>query len=127
MNFCLDKKLEVSTDQAITATAYSDSIEFGGAGEADGCAFDIRVKTAFATSNAGTLAIGIQDSPDGTTFTTRVTTPAFAAAALSASVGGNPLVSIGVPKGHAKYLRLVYTVVNAFTAGKVTANLNTVK
>ncbi len=127
MNFCLDKRLEVSTDQAIAATAYSDSIVCGGPGEAEGAAFDIRVKTAFATSNAGTLTFGIQDSPDGTTWTTRVSSPAFAAAALGATSGGKPLTSLTVPKDHAKHLRLAYTVANAFTAGAITAGLNTVR
>lgn len=127
MNYCLDKRLEVSKDQAITATAYSDSIVCGGPGEAEGTNFDVRVSTAFTTANAGTLTFGVQDSPDGTTWTTRVSSPAFAAAALGASAGGEPLTSLAVPRNHAKHIRLAYTVANAFTAGKITAGLNTVK
>lgn len=127
MNYCLDKRLEVSKDQEILATAYSNSIVCGSAGEAEGTAFDVRVSTKFTTADAGTLTVAIQDSPDGDTFTTRVSAPALAATALTASKGGAILLSLGVPKNHAKHIRLAYTVANNFTAGKVTAGLNTVR
>lgn len=127
MNYCLDKKLEVSKDQVVAATAYSNSIVCGGPGEAEGTAFDIRIPVAFTTADVGALVISVQDSPDGDTWTTRVSSPSFAVAALVATKGGKEFLSLGVPKNHAKHIRLAYTVTNNFTAGKITAGLNTVR
>lgn len=121
MKLFLDKLLEVSTDQEILETVYSEAIQFADACTADGSHFDVRVKTAF--TGTGTLIFSIQDSPDGTTYTSRVSSPSYNAAALPLSGAGAPLLSLAIPKGLKKYIRVAYTVSGTFTAGKVTTNL----
>lgn len=83
------------------------------------------VTTAFATSNGGTLQVSVQGSTDNSTWTTYVSTPAYAVGTL---VAGARLADIDLPRPPAgvaipRYLRLAYTVANAFTAGAVTSAL----
>lgn len=127
----LDKNLLVSSAQAITATAAStDVIDLGvaediGVGVHPELRLFCQVGTAFSTTNSGTLTIAIQGSTDNSTFDTYAQTIAYTAGALIANAR---LFDIDMPRPSAgqsrpRYIRLNYTVANAFTAGTVTAGL----
>lgn len=131
MNLGADNALKVFDQKAITtATVYSDAIKFedvGGANDAGGMSFDIRVDEDFTTSDVGALVFGIQDSADGTTYATVVSSKSFAVAALKASSGGKPTLSMALPKGLRKWVRLAAVLTNNMTAGSISAYLNTAK
>lgn len=85
----------------------------------------VLVTTALTSTNA-TLTVNFQGSTDNSTWTTYASSPAYAAAALTA---GARLFDIDMPRPPAgvaipRYVRLSYTVgVGTFTAGNITAAL----
>lgn len=120
-----DDKLEVSLNQAITASAAStDVLDLGEVSPDRGTGKRIWaecvVTEAFAASGAATLNIGIQDSADNSTYGDLVSTRAIPKTEL---LKGKSF-AIDLPEGkHKRYLRLYYTVTNGpFTAGKITAH-----
>lgn len=121
MKLALDKLLEVWTEQEITATCYSTAIQFPAECTAEGSHFDIRVKTAM--DGAGSVVFSIQDSDDDSTYVSRVSSASLAKANLPATTGGKPVLSLWIPSGLGKYVRLACTVTGTVSAGKVTANL----
>lgn len=123
-NLYLDKRLEFSENQAITASAESENaLDFGVEhGSAAGKAIDIRIKEDFAGGTS--LQFVLQDSADGTTYTDKLTSPAFQAAQLKAK-GEDVFYSLAIPKGLRRFIRLKYAVTGTFTKGKVHAILNT--
>ena len=82
INLYLDKRLEFSENQAITGTAESENaLDFGVEhGSAAGKAIDIRIKEDFAGGTS--LQFVLQDSADGTSYTDKLTSPAFQASQL---------------------------------------------
>lgn len=130
----IDKQLLFSTAQAITTvSAVSDNIidlqnaRDIGVGDNPSLKLFAYVTTAFLTTNAGTIQVAIQGSTDATTWTNYAlsNSTAFTAGTL---VAGAHLFDISVPRpppGAAlpRYLRLNYTLANAFTAGAITAGL----
>ena len=123
-NLYLDKRLEFSENQAITASAESDNaIDFGAEQcSAAGKTIDIRIKENF--SGGTSLAFVLQDSADGTSYTDKLTSPTFQAAQLKGT-GGEVFYSLAIPKGLRRFIRLKYAVTGTFTKGKVHAILNT--
>ena len=124
INLYLDKRLEFSENQAITASVESENaLDFGVEhGSAAGKAIDIRIKEDFAGGTS--LQFVLQDSADGTTYTDKLTSPAFQAAQLKAK-GEDVFYSLAIPKGLRRFIRLKYAVTGTFTTGKVHAILNT--
>lgn len=123
-NLYLDKKLEFSENQAITASAESENaIDFGVEKcSAAGKAIDIRIKEDFAGGTS--LQFVLQDSANGTAYTDALTSPAFQTAQLKAK-GTDVFYSLAIPKGLRRFIRLKYAVTGTFTKGKVHAILNT--
>jgi len=124
-NVYLDKKLELSDNQAITSGTIESQnvIDFGVENaSAGGKAIDIRVSETF---DGGTsVQFVLQDSADGVSFTDKVTTAAYQTADLKVS-SAKPLCSIAVPDGLKRYMRLKYVVVGTYTKGKIHAIMNT--
>lgn len=127
----IDGLLRLSDGQEVTtgATPSTNVIDLKtardiGVGD-DDLEFNVMVGTAFTSGGSGTLAIAVQGSVDNSTFTTYVTTPAIAVAALTA---GSQRV-LKMPRRVAgaampRYVRLLYTVATAdMTAGTITADL----
>lgn len=85
----------------------------------------VLVSTAFASTGSSTLVAAVQGSTDGTTWTTMLSLPSVAKAALVAGARIDFKVPRPVP-GQAlpRYLRMNYTVgVADFTSGNLTAAL----
>ena len=123
-NLYLDKRLEFSENQAITASAESENaLDFGVEKcSAAGKAIDIRIKEDIDGGTA--LTVVLQDSADGTSYADKLTSPAFQAAQLKAK-GEDVFYSLVIPKGLRRFIRLKYVVTGTFTKGKVHAILNT--
>lgn len=123
INLYLDKKLELSANQSITATKESENaIDFGTNCSAAGKTIDIRIKEAFAGGTS--LQFVLQDSADGSAYMDKLTSPAFQTAQLKAS-GTDVFYSLAIPKGLRRFIRLNYVATGTFTKGKVHAILNT--
>lgn len=128
----LDGNLLLDTAAAITTSTNSTNVidlstfRDMGVGQEDGATPQILciVSTAFTTTNSATLQVAFQGSTDNSTWNTYVSSPAYAAAALTA---GARLLDIDVPRPAAglaipRYLRLSYTVgTGVFSAGNVTS------
>lgn len=116
----LDADLLFSNKQAVTATATStNEIDLGAAGDAIGQELTIHVvvDTAFATLTS--LAVSLETSADGSTWTTVLSGPAVPRASLTK---GASIFCVRVPQGLSRYVRMKYTVGGSnATAGKVTA------
>lgn len=116
----LDADLLFSNKQAVTATATSTNvIDLGAAGDAIGQELTIHVvvDTAFAT--LASLAVSLETSADGSTWTTVLSGPAVPRARLTK---GANIFCVRVPQGLSRYVRMKYTVGGSnATAGKVTA------
>ena len=123
----LDKFLQVSSKQAVTASAAStDVIDFGQAnpntGMDDITEMVITVDEAVAAAGAATVQFSIQDSADNATFVDVAMTGAIAKAELSL---GKQVV-IPMPVKLRRYCRVYYTVgAGPLTAGKFTASITT--
>lgn len=116
----LDADLVFSNKQAVTTTATStNEIDLGAAGDAIGQELTIHVvvDTAFATLTS--LAVSLETSADGSTWTTVLSGPAVPRASLTK---GANIFCVRVPQGLSRYVRMKYTVGGSnATAGKVTA------
>lgn len=123
----LDKFLQVSSKQAVTASAAStDVIDFGQAnpntGMDDITEMVITVDEAVVAAGAATVQFSIQDSADNATFVDVAMTGAIAKADLSQ---GKQVV-IPMPVKLRRYCRVYYTVgTGPLTAGKFTASITT--
>jgi hypothetical protein len=119
----IDKALQVSNEQAVTASAAStDVIDFGQANPNTGLnenltmAFTVDV-TATASGSA-TVVFSIQDSADNSTFADVIATGVIAKADI---VAGAQFL-LPMPPKHRRYVRGYYTVATGpLTAGKVSA------
>lgn len=123
----IDKNLQVSNEQAVTATAAStDVIDFGQAnpdvGMTDQCSMVITTDEAATASGAATVTFSVQDSADNSTFVDVAVTAAIAKATL---VAGYQHV-IPMPTKLRRYCRVYYTVATGpLTAGKFSAQVVT--
>jgi hypothetical protein len=121
----IDKYLQLSDNQAITATAASENvIDAGGAvrdlggGEPLYAVFSVTQSFTVSTGTP-TLTLAVQDSADNGTFVNVVATAPIALAELK--VGKQ--VVLALPPGLRRYLRANYTASAAFTGGKVSAQI----
>lgn len=120
----IDKALQVSNEQAVTASAASsDVIDFGQANPDAGMADLYAVITtdeAAAASGSATVTFSVQDSSDNSTFADVAATAAIAKATL---VAGYQHV-IPLPPKLRRYCRVYYTVgTGPLTAGKFSAQV----
>lgn len=121
----IDRNLQVSNEQAVTATAAStDVIDFGQAnpntGLSDHSNMVITVDESATAAGAATVTFALQDSADNSTFLDVAVTAAIGKAALTA---GQQFV-IAMPTKHRRYVRVNYTVATGpLTAGKFSAQV----
>lgn len=121
----IDKNLQVSNEQAVTASAAStDVIDFGQAnpnvGANDRANMVVTVDEAAAAAGAATVTISVQDSADNSTFADVAVTAAIPKATL---VAGYQHV-IPMPTKLRRYCRVYYTVYTGpLTAGKFSAQV----
>lgn len=123
----IDKALQVSNEQAVTASAAStDVIDFGQAnpdlGMCDQCNMVITTDEAATAAGAATVTFSVQDSADNSTFADVAVTAAIGKATL---VAGYQHV-IPMPTKLRRYCRVYYTVgTGPLTAGKFSAQVVT--
>lgn len=123
----IDKLLQISNEQAVTASAASeDVIDFGQAnpniGMDDRSSMVITVDESAAASGAATVTFSVQDSADNSTFADVAVTAAIGKASLAA---GQQIV-IPMPTKLRRYCRVYYTVATGpLTAGKFSAQVVT--
>ena len=123
----IDKLLQVSDAQAVTASAAStDVIDFGqtnpNTGMDDLTVLAITVDESATAVGAATVVFSIQDSADNSTFADVATTVAVGKATL---VAGYQL-TIKMPNKLRRYCRVYYTVATGpLTAGKFSAQVVT--
>lgn len=121
----IDKFLQVSNEQAVTASAAStDAIDFGQANPDVGMdgrsKMVITVDEAAAAVGAATVVFSVQDSADNSTFADVAATVAVGKATL---VAGHQIV-IPMPTNLRRYCRVYYTVgTGPLTAGKFSAQI----
>lgn len=123
----IDKLLQVSNEQAVTASAAStDVIDYGQAnpdsGLNDNVTMAITVDEAATASGSATVTFSVQDSADNSTFTDVYATAAIGKATLTAG----KQILIPMPYQHRRYVRVYYTVATGpLTAGKFSAQVVT--
>lgn len=122
----IDKALQVSNEQAVTATAAStDVIDFGQANPDVGMAdlyMVITTDEAATAAGAATVSVALQDSADNSSFADVAVTAVIGKATL---VAGYQIV-IPMPTKLRRYCRLNYTVATGpLTAGKFSAQVVT--
>lgn len=123
----IDKLLQVSNEQAVTASAAStDVIDFGQAnpnvGMDDLSKMVITVDASATAAGAATVAFSVQDSADNSTFADVSVTAPIGKAELTA---GRQIV-IPMPVRLRRYCRVYYTVATGpLTAGKFSAQIVT--
>jgi len=123
----IDKLLQVSDDQAVTATAASTNvIDFGqknpNTGLTDLLKMVITVGESATADGAATVTFAIQDSADNSSFADVATSGAIGKADLAAGAQ----IIIPMPINHRRYVRVNYTVATGpLTAGKFSAQVVT--
>lgn len=121
----IDKLLQVSDAQAVTASAAStDVIDFGQANPNSGInqitSLAITVDETATAAGAATVTFSVQDSADNSSFADVAVTAATGKAALPAGAQ----VLIQMPVVHRRYVRAYYTVATGpLTAGKFSAQI----
>jgi len=121
----LDKYMILSDGQAITTSAASDNeIDFGAAShdvdQGTPIYLEVWLDTAFDTSS-NTLTITLKDSPDGTTYTDRMTI--LEATATSSLLTAGLLRKFSLPNDLARYIELYYTCSTTLSSGVINAFL----
>ena len=124
-----DKLNILSNAQAITVTAAStDYLDLGTArdlGRGQEIWAQVRVHTAFTTSDAADLTVALQ-ADDNTSFSSATTLLQSASAIAAATlVAGYHILRVRIPiSTPERYMRFYFTVgTGSFTAGKVDAEL----
>jgi hypothetical protein len=121
----IDRQLQVSNEQAVTASAAStDVIDFGqtspNTGTPDLLDLSITVDETVAAAGAATVTFSIQDSADNSSWADVALTAPIGKAALP--IGTQ--ITIPMPNVHRRYLRVFYTVgTGPLTAGKFSAQV----
>jgi hypothetical protein len=123
----IDKQLQVSDAQAVTASAAStDVIDYGqtnpNSGLNDNVVLAITVDEAATAAGAATVVFSVQDSADNSSFADVYATTTIGKATL---VAGYQIL-IPMPYRHRRYVRVYYTVATGpLTAGKFSAQVVT--
>ena len=123
----IDKALQVSNEQAVTASAAStDAIDFGQVtpdiGLSDRANMVITVDASATAAGAATVTFSVQDSADGSAFADVAVTAAIGKASLTA---GKQII-IPMPTSLRRYCRVYYSVATGpLTAGKFSAQVVT--
>lgn len=123
----IDKLLQVSNEQAVTASAAStDVIDFGQAnpdiGVDDMCNMVITTDEAATAAGAATVTFSVQDSADNSTFADVAVTTAIPKATLA--LGFQHVIPM--PYKLRRYCRVYYTVATGpLTTGKFSAQVVT--
>lgn len=123
----IDRSLQVSNEQAITATAAStDVIDFGQAnpntGLTDHLTMAVTVDEAATAAGAATVTFAVQDSADNSSWADVAATAAIGKAALPAGAQ----VLVPMPLQHRRYVRVNYVVATGpLTTGKFSAQVVT--
>ena len=123
----IDKQLQVSDAQAVTASAAStDVIDYGqtnpNSGLNDNVVLAITVDEAATAAGAATVVFSVQDSADNSSFADVYATTTIGKATL---VAGYQIL-IPMPYKHRRYVRVYYTVATCpLTAGKFSAQVVT--
>lgn len=126
----IDRYLQVSNAQVVTATAVSTDVIDAGAtknaaigrdlGGGTQLFLEITVGATFTAAGAGTMAIALQDSADNATFADVLTLPPLALASL---VVGSRFY-IPLPAKMRRYIRANYTVATGpMLTGNVSAQV----
>ena len=123
----IDKLLQVSAAQVVTATAVStDVIDFGQASPdigivgPGGLYMVVTVSEAAAAAGAATVTISVQDSADNSSFADVAVTAAIPKASLPAGAQ----VVIPMPTKMRRYCRVNYAIATGpLTAGKFSAQV----
>lgn len=126
----IDKFLQVSTAQAVTATGPSTDVIDAGATKSASIGRDLgggtqlfmefTVGATFTAAGAATLNLALQDSADNSSFADVLVTPPLALAALT--VGQR--FYIPLPAKMRRYIRANYTVgTGPMTAGNISAQI----
>lgn len=126
----LDKQLQYSDKQAITATAVSTNVVDAGATKNPAIGRDLgagtplylflNVSQTFTAAGAATLQATLQDSADNATFADVASLGPFTLAQLTAGKG----FWVGFPIPTRRYTRVNYTVATGpMTAGVVSAHV----
>lgn len=121
----IDKSLQVSNEQTVTASAAStDVIDFGQANPNSGMpgmlSAVVTVDVAATAAGAATVTFSVQDSADNSTFTDVAVTAPIGKASLTAGAQ----IVIPMPVQHRRYVRVYYTVgTGPLTAGKFSAQV----
>lgn len=126
----LDKYLQYSDKQAITATAVSTNVVDAGATKNPAIGRDLgagnplylflNVSATFTAAGAATLQATLQDSADNATFVDVASLGPFSLAQLTAGKG----FWVGFPIPTRRYTRVNYTVATGpMTAGVVSAHI----
>lgn len=114
----IDKLLEFSDSQAVTATADSSVIDLGPGGDAIGEELTIHVICTKDYSGAGTLTIGLKTGDTSSPAELVLSSGAIPAASLKA---GREVFCVRVPQGLKRYAKLAYTVASTLTGGAISA------
>lgn len=123
----IDRSLQVSNEQAVTATAAStDVIDFGQAnpntGLTDHLTMAVTVDEAATAAGAATVTFAVQDSADNSSWADVAATAAIGKAALPAGAQ----VLVPMPLQHRRYVRVNYVVATGpLTTGKFSAQVVT--
>lgn len=121
----IDKFLQVSDDQAVTATAVStDVIDFGQANPNTGNNFPtylvVTVGETVTAAGDATVTVQLQDSADNSSYATIAATSAIG----KADLGAGKQIVIPMPVEHRRYVRVNYVVgTGPLTAGKFSAQI----
>lgn len=121
----IDRFLQVSDDQAVTATAVStDVIDFGQANPNSGNNYPtylvVTVGEAATAAGDATVTVQLQDSADNSTFAVVAATAAIG----KASLGAGAQFVVPMPVQHRRYVRVNYVVATGpLTAGKFSAQI----
>lgn len=115
----LDKTLELSTEQAVTASAASTNVAQLNGGDTPRRLFVvIKVDADFATCTSVTPSVQTDDASNFSSASTLATMPTYPVASLTAGMIG----IIPLPLGLKKYVRMYYTVAGSnATTGKISA------
>jgi len=122
----IDKELELSDAQAVTATADStNTIDQGAEGDAVGRElwFRVKVATACTSGGSGTLVVTLVTDGDSA-FGSPKTLFTSASIAVATLIKGYVVCRVKLPIGSERYIKAIYTVSTAdFTAGAFDADL----
>lgn len=125
----LDKGLEFSDAQAVTATAASTNVidltaTAPNIGRGKNLMVQVACGEAATAAGAATVTFALQDSADNSSFADIFTTGAIGKATL---VAGYIVFTIAIPPTIRRYLRINYTVATGpLTAGKFDAFITVV-